>query len=97
MYLHRKELCVTLVIYQESLRDARSTKYEKTKDIIQKPNNPNPSWWINTPYLNSMAKEASLLTAHLPTGSSIHFSVCCTKMHDHLSHNIQFCYLTVTK
>jgi len=24
---HRKELCVTLVIYQESLHDSRSTKY----------------------------------------------------------------------
>jgi hypothetical protein len=24
--IHRKELCVTLVIYQESLHDARSTK-----------------------------------------------------------------------
>jgi len=25
--IHRKELCVTLVIYQESLHGARSTKY----------------------------------------------------------------------
>ena len=25
--IHRKELCVTLVIYQKSLHDARSTKY----------------------------------------------------------------------
>jgi len=26
--VHRKDLCVTLVIYQESLHDARSTKYK---------------------------------------------------------------------
>ena len=26
--MHRKELCVTLVIYQESLHDARPTKYK---------------------------------------------------------------------
>jgi len=26
--IHRKELCVTLVIYQVSLRDARLTKYK---------------------------------------------------------------------
>ena len=26
--VHRKELCVTLVIYQESLHDAQSTKYK---------------------------------------------------------------------
>jgi len=28
--MHRKELCVTLVIYQESLHDARSTEYKNT-------------------------------------------------------------------
>ena len=28
-YIHRKEFCITLVIYQESLHDARSTKYKK--------------------------------------------------------------------
>ena len=26
--MHRKELCVTLIIYQESLHDARSTEYK---------------------------------------------------------------------
>ena len=33
--MHRKELCVTLVIYQESLHEARSTKYKKlVKNIL---------------------------------------------------------------
>jgi len=31
--MHRKELCVTLVIYQESLHDARSTKYKKITSV----------------------------------------------------------------
>ena len=68
-----------------------------TMDKIQKPNNPNPLWWTNTAYLNSTAKEASLITAHLPTGSSIHFTIRCTKMHHMLSQNIQLCFLTETK
>ena len=89
------------IVYENTnktgLQDPVCCSGYNTIDKIQKSNNPNPSWWINVAYLNSMAKEASLITAHLPTGSSIHFTVCCTKMHPLLSHNIQLCFLTVTK
>jgi len=34
MKIHRKELCITLVIYQGSLHDAQSTKYKLSQRLL---------------------------------------------------------------